>query len=49
MAWLSGTDIHEAHLCIIRNASGQPDNRIQGRAWVDDVALIPQPAENPKP
>jgi|SRR5579864_2212949 len=49
MPWSSGTDIHEAQLCIIRKPSDQEDNRIQGRAWVDDVALIPQPAESPKP
>jgi hypothetical protein len=49
MPWTAEPDVHEAQLCIIRKPSDQPDNRIQGRAWVDDVALIPQSPESPKP
>ena len=39
--WSSGKDVQEAQVCIARFPSDQPENRIQGTAWVDDVALVP--------
>jgi tetratricopeptide (TPR) repeat protein len=47
--WTSGSDVQEVQICLKRNASAASDNRIQGAAWVDDVALIPAGAENVRP
>jgi tetratricopeptide (TPR) repeat protein len=47
--WTSGADVHEVHICLIRKPSAERDNRIRGRAWIDDVALKPQPAEPRRP
>jgi tetratricopeptide (TPR) repeat protein len=44
LPWNSEADSYEAQICVVRLPSDQPDNRIRGAAWVDDVALIPQPA-----
>jgi len=49
LSWSSGKDVHELHVCLVRFPSEEPDNKVQGTAWVDDVALIPEPAEHPKP
>jgi tetratricopeptide (TPR) repeat protein len=49
LPWMSGPGIQEAQICLLRNPSGQPDNRIQGQIWVDDLALTPQFAENSHP
>lgn len=40
MPWTSGKDVHRARVCIQRNPSHGFDRRIQGTAWVDDLALI---------
>jgi tetratricopeptide (TPR) repeat protein len=42
--WTAGAGVREAQVCIARLPSDQPDNRIRGTAWVDDVSLIPQSA-----
>jgi tetratricopeptide (TPR) repeat protein len=47
--WTAAADVQEVQICLIRKPSGERDNRIRGRAWIDDVALVPQPAERPKP
>jgi len=49
LPWSSGKDVHELQVCLVRFRSEEPDNKVQGTAWVDDVALIPEPAEHPKP
>jgi tetratricopeptide (TPR) repeat protein len=48
--WISDAGAHEARVCIVRIPSDQPDSRIRGSAWLDDVALTLQaPAEAPSP
>jgi tetratricopeptide (TPR) repeat protein len=48
--WISEADAREAQVCIVRLPSDQPDSRIRGSAWIDDVALVPQaPAPPPSP
>jgi tetratricopeptide (TPR) repeat protein len=47
--WTAGPDIHRVRICVIREPSDDPSVRISGTAWVDDVNLVPQPAENHKP
>ncbi|MGB2633350.1 MAG: tetratricopeptide repeat protein [Candidatus Acidiferrum sp.] len=48
-SWTSGPDVHRVHICVIRDASEDPDVRISGSAWVDDVNLLPQSAEHAAP
>jgi tetratricopeptide (TPR) repeat protein len=46
--WSADVGASEAQVCIARLPSDQPDSRIRGAAWVDDVSLIPQgPAQSP--
>jgi hypothetical protein len=40
--WTADAAAREAQVCIVRLASDQPDNRIRGTAWIDDVALVPR-------
>ena len=47
--WTAGPGIHRVRICITREPSENPDVRISGSAWVDDVNLVPQPAEHGKP
>lgn len=47
--WTADRDTHEFRACVAREPSGLSDNQIQGTAWIDDVALIPQIPGNPKP
>jgi tetratricopeptide (TPR) repeat protein len=47
--WVSGKDVQEVQVCLVRFPSEQPEHRIQGTAWVDDVALVPVSAEHSKP
>jgi hypothetical protein len=47
--WTSGIDVQELQVCVVRFPSDQTANRIQGAAWVDDVALVPVSAEHLKP
>jgi tetratricopeptide (TPR) repeat protein len=47
--WSSGKDVHEAQVCLVRILSDQIENKIKGTTWVDDVALVPQASEHPKP
>jgi hypothetical protein len=49
LPWSSGRDVHEMQVCLVRFPSEEANNKIQGTAWVDDVALVPEPAEHPKP
>jgi tetratricopeptide (TPR) repeat protein len=47
--WKAGPATHRVQICAIREPSENPDVRISGYAWVDDVNLLPQPAERHKP
>lgn len=47
--WTSGNDVQELQVCLIRLLSDQLENKIKGTTWVDDVALVPEAAEHPKP
>jgi tetratricopeptide (TPR) repeat protein len=49
MPWTSGKDVRYARVCIMRNASAKFDNQIQGTAWIDDVALVPDVVANSRP
>jgi hypothetical protein len=48
-SWLSGEDVHEMQVCILRYPSDQEGHRIRGIAWIDDVALVPESTERAKP
>lgn len=48
-SWTAGTEIRRVKICITREPSDNPDIRISGTAWVDDVNLVPQAAEHQKP
>jgi len=52
--WSSGKNVEEIQVCVERLPSQEVDDKIQGIAWVDDVALVPAApapatAEPPKP
>jgi tetratricopeptide repeat protein len=47
--WSSGKNVQEMQVCVLRLPSQEVDDKIQGMAWVDDVALVPVAAEPPKP
>ncbi len=47
--WFSGKDVQEVQVCLVRFLSDQLENKINGTTWVDDVALVPESAEHPKP
>jgi tetratricopeptide (TPR) repeat protein len=49
LPWSSGKDVQELHVCLVRFPSQEAGNKIQGTAWVDDVALVPETAGHPKP
>lgn len=42
-------DTHRIMVCVTRNPSDDPEVRISGSAWVDDVNLVPEPAGPRKP
>jgi hypothetical protein len=48
LPWSSGKDVQEVQVCVVRFPSEGAESKIQGTAWVDDVALVPEPAEHPK-
>jgi len=45
----AGADTHHVDICVVRNPSDDPDVRISGSAWIDDVNLVPEPAGPRKP
>jgi tetratricopeptide (TPR) repeat protein len=47
--WSSPSDVHEVQVCVAREPSDNPDVRISGTAWVDDVNLVPEATGNHKP
>ena len=48
-SWTSGKNVQEMQVCVARLPSQEFDDKIQGIAWVDDVALVPVSAEPRKP
>jgi len=46
--WSSGKNVQEMQVCLARLPSQEADDKIQGIAWVDDVALVPG-AEHARP
>ncbi len=48
LPWSSGKDVQEVQVCVVRFPSEGAESKIQGTAWVDDVSLVPEPAEHPK-
>jgi hypothetical protein len=48
-SWSSGKNVQEMQVCVARLPSQEFDDKIQGIAWVDDVALVPVSAEPRKP
>ena len=49
LPWTAGRNVQALLLCVSRLASAKFDSMIQGTAWVDDISLVPQTAESPKP
>jgi len=47
--WTSPSDAHRVQICVSREPSDNPEVRISGMAWVDDVNLIPEPPGKHKP
>lgn len=39
--WSSAQNVQEVQVCVERLPSREADDKIQGMAWVDDVALVP--------
>lgn len=40
--WTAPAGAQEMEICLLRNPSDQPDNKIRGIVWIDDVAIVPQ-------
>jgi tetratricopeptide (TPR) repeat protein len=49
MPWLTGKNVQGGQVCLSRLPSEEPENKIQGTAWVDDVALVPATSEHAQP
>jgi tetratricopeptide (TPR) repeat protein len=47
--WTAGPSTRTVQICVSREPSDNPEVRISGNAWVDDVNLIPKSAEDHKP
>ncbi|HYL84947.1 MAG TPA: tetratricopeptide repeat protein [Candidatus Angelobacter sp.] len=47
--WSSGATDREMQVCVARSQSREADDKIQGIAWVDDVALVPDAGGLSKP
>ena len=47
--WIAGKNIHGVQICVTREPSENPEVRISGNAWVDDVNLVPLPTESHEP
>jgi|SRR5579872_1471914 len=43
-SWLAPPGAREAQACAVRRASVQPDNKIKGSVWIDDVSMVPEPS-----
>ena len=49
LSLIAGRDAHQAQVCVSRERDLDSDVRISGTAWLDDVNLVPEPAEPVKP
>ncbi len=49
LPWTAGPEIRRVQVCVRRDPSDNPDVRISGNAWVDDVTLVPQSPERRQP
>jgi tetratricopeptide (TPR) repeat protein len=49
LQWSSPADTRSVQICVAREPSDNPEVRISGMAWVDDVNLIPEPPGKRKP
>jgi tetratricopeptide (TPR) repeat protein len=49
MPWMAGKDVYGVRICVSRDPSDNPDVRISGSAWVDDVNLVPDALEPRRP
>jgi tetratricopeptide (TPR) repeat protein len=47
--WTAGPGVHRVRICVSREPSDNPDVRISGTAWIEDVNLAPKPLEHPRP
>ena len=48
-SWTSGKDTQQVQVCLTRLPSNVGDDKVQGTVWIDDVALVPAPAERSQP
>ncbi len=49
LPWTPGPKIRRVQVCVHREPSDNPDVRISGNAWIDDVTLVPQSPEYRQP
>ena len=49
LTWTPPKDVHQVRVCVGRDPSTKFDSQIQGTAWLDDVALVPQFVANSQP
>lgn len=49
LTWSAGKSVQETQVCVVRLSSQEGVGKIEGLAWVDDVALVPVNAEPRKP
>jgi tetratricopeptide (TPR) repeat protein len=47
--WTPAKDVRTVRVCISRNPADEMNVRIQGTAWVDDIALVPRTTGATKP
>jgi len=48
-SWTAGPNTHGVRVCATRDPSDNPEVRISGHAWIDDVNLVPLYPEHRKP
>ena len=49
LPWMAGPKMRRVQVCVHRDPSDNPDVRISGNAWIDDVTLLPQSPEHRQP
>jgi hypothetical protein len=47
--WTAGPKNRRVQVCVRRDPSDDPDVRISGNAWIDDVTLVPHAREHRQP
>jgi tetratricopeptide (TPR) repeat protein len=48
-SWTTESGVHRVGICVSREPSDNPDVRISGTAWIEDVNLALKPMEHPRP